>query len=79
MYIYVNMYIDKVIFLRSGALTRPILGGRCAVPIHGHIAASCTEHLWVRYICHGTSLMRMPNIASIRWAWSIAQPVLLHA
>ena len=30
----------------------------CAVPIHGHIAATCTEHLWVRYISHETSLMR---------------------
>ena len=30
----------------------------CAVPIHGHIAASRTEHLWVRHICHETSLMR---------------------
>ena len=30
----------------------------CAVPIHGHIDATCTEHLWVRYISHATSLMR---------------------
>ena len=30
----------------------------CAVPIHGHIDAACTEHLWVRYISHATSLMR---------------------
>ena len=28
----------------------------CAVPIHGHIDTTCTEHRWVRYICHGTSL-----------------------
>ena len=30
----------------------------CAVPIHGHTDAACTEHLWVRYISHETSLMR---------------------
>ena len=28
----------------------------CGVPIHGHIDATCTEHLWVRYISHATSL-----------------------
>ena len=36
----------------------------CAVPIHGHITASRTEHLWVRYICHGTSLMRTTHVYS---------------
>ena len=34
-----------------------LLSKNCAVPIHGHIDAACTEHLWVRYIYHGTSLM----------------------
>ena len=52
-----NPLPGDVYIKHNGKFLKTFLNYYCAVPIHGHIDATRTENLWVRYISHATSLM----------------------
>ena len=62
---YHQLFIRKLLYKKLSGWEKIFKGtflvgvtSHCAVPIYGHIDATRTEHLWVRYISHRTSQTR---------------------